>query len=84
MIDDKELEEMQQMEIAYKKACELHLQYEKFVILKRLSFQGNCPHTETRTEVKEIFVTDLGSLDRRLLYCKRCGKLIRHLGFKEK
>lgn len=74
MIDDKELEEMQQMEIAYKKACELHLQYEKFVILKRLSFQKNCSHEETKMSDYTCLIT---RKEYNLHHCTRCGKFIK-------
>ena len=73
-MEDKELKEMQGMELAFKKACELHFQYEHIVTMKRLEFQRNCPHTELRT-------SDYGDPIQRkrynIFHCKRCGKLIK-------
>lgn len=72
--EDKELQEMQQMEICYKKACELHRQYETQVIMRRLQFQKNCTHLESIWHKYEDVLTGETVTTE---HCKRCKKLIK-------
>lgn len=72
MSEDLELKEMQEMEIHYERACKLHEQYTAQVIMKRLKFQENCPHYETKVSD----YTDILELNYHLYHCKRCGKLV--------
>lgn len=79
MEEDKELLDMIEMEFEYKKACELHLQFETKVIMKRNVFQNNCPHTETYIKTITCFVGQgmHDNVDR--CYCKRCKKLVKQI-----
>jgi len=74
MIEDIELKEMKEMEIHYERACKLHDQFTTQVINRRLKFQENCPHYETKVSD----YTDIVSGRNYYVYhCVRCNKLIK-------
>lgn len=73
-IEDVELKEMQETEVFYERACKLHEQYTSQVILKRLRFQENCPHHETRVSDHTDLIT---RKYYHLYHCVRCNKFIK-------
>lgn len=79
MEEDKELQDMIEMEFEYKKACELHRQFENKVILKRNAFRDNCPHPETRSEMVLCYVGQGMQENVECFYCKRCKKLVKQI-----
>ena len=73
MEEDKELQDIIEMEFEYKKSCELHEQFTIKVIHRRLSFQNSCSHVETY--IKD-YINPLNSKAFHTYYCKRCNKYL--------
>ena len=73
MEEDKELQDIIEMEFEFKKSCELHEQFTSKVILKRLTFKSNCPHTETY--IKD-YINPLNNKAFHTYHCKRCNKYL--------
>ncbi len=68
--EDIELKNFLEMELSFKHACMLHLQYVNHVTLTREEFKRNCPHKEFEILENETYFDNT-----HYEKCIRCGKI---------